>query len=652
MVYHWKIADLVDLRKAIRTSSNLKSTNQFAQWIVQTKDTETIDFLELAKNCEKIRAQHNTLWYYPVDGDDYSNDLEKVIRQASAYRGERLRDRYGLQIIRALFALQQYGECLNFWTNHQNDFTIGVIKEMAVDYIAGSYVRLKQTDKAKELYASQGDPNAAALWGLCKTDRFEAVYRSNPNHPWLIIELQRQIHQLESWEGDGWYSQDVSTYSRKLYNKVVRICQDNLCSDMSPWFYARAFLAEKLEKMNEAMTYIVKAENTVQSSDMRDAIRIFKLLLTTRRTKHYNGAFENHLYHELKWLDWKVKTCMNKETLDQIEYSGIYHHINGESQYYWSDMLRKILIGYVVPLCLESDQQVRALEYLNFADNQLFISTDSRLPYYEYKEDPNEESGYKEIQKKRTWDQYRLSDSNENSYDYSTDFFVNLDSIGVQYIQQMVVKLQHPQCALDTFLANRSYVDLQYFDDIIGTQLIAAMKYKEAIPYLEQVSAQFNRSRNVFVYCQYDPFTLKEMEEPDEFFKLKFARKMYSLENEIAQAADVNVKAQLMLTFAQGLQSSIDRRGWPLTTYYRGEFYVYDYYSDYQVKMTDAIEKRSLAMIQEALSMFTDRELAAQAHYDWKRYKTAVTNFPETDVAKYIQGHCDQLRDYVVRPRW
>ena len=650
VVYEWDMEALDKMQHEIASSKSAKSSNRFAQWIVRHKDKETVDFLMVAKNCEKIRAQQNTLWYYPVEGDDYSIDLEKVIEKAESYQGKRLRDRYDLQAIRALFAQQQYGECINYWLQNQGNFSKGVIKDMAVGYIAGSYIRLKQIDKAEKLYLQNGDPHAAVVCGSKKGDRFDKVYGRNPNDGWLIAEIQRRIHTLESYTNQ-WFPE--SDWDREKFQeinaKVVKICKEKLCKDMAPWYYARAYLADRFNREDEAWTYILKAEQVAKDKDLLDAVHVLKILIRSRKINHYNLDFENDLFKELKWLDQMIVDNMEKDASDRIMNQGVSNHICGFSQYYWSDMMRRILIGNVVPLCIRSGYEERALTYLNYADNRIFNLVGTIVDgHWEPASSEDEYGTY--VTDSISWKQYRSRQNAYNEYDYRNDFFINLDSLGVEHVQRLATRLEHPKSELDRFLVKRSYVDLQYLYDIIGTQLMAAMKYGEAVQYLSKVSADFNRSRNVFEYCKVDPFTTKEMAQEDEFYKLNFAKKMVSLEQRIAATDDVNEKAELILTYARGLHSSIGDEGWLLTSFYWGYFDSYSFHSTYQVNMANKIAKRSMALIEEALQMFTDRSRAAQAYYDWKRFKSAATKFPETDVAHFIVGHCDRLCDYVIRP--
>ena len=210
--------------------------------------------------------------------------------------------------------------------------------------------------------------------------------------------------------------------------------------------------------------------------------------------------------------------------------------------------------------------------------------------------------------------------------------------------------MQHPLCPLDKFLNERSYDDPLFLYDIIGTQLIGLMRYKEACKYLEKVSPKFNASRNIIIYCNIDPFTGKRLAKPDNLYKLHFAQKMYALEVAARNNKNNNDKAEAMLAYARGLQNSVGEQCWPLTTYYWGCFSCYPLYSNYQRRLISDIATRAKDVKKKAFRLFTDKERAAKAYYDWKMFKTLATKYGNTTIGKYVKGKCDNLCDYKLEP--
>ena len=96
----------------------------------------------------------------------------------------------------------------------------------------------------------------------------------------------------------------------------------------------------------------------------------------------------------------------------------------------------------------------------------------------------------------------------------------------------------------------------------------------------------------------------------------------------------------MLLKFGIGMGNSV-QRCWPLTYY--GLSYENSWRRD---SVTTAVFSRSHACINEALLMFTDDELLAEAHYDLGHYATVVHEYYHTEKAAYVRRHCDSYVDY------
>lgn len=122
VVYTWDLGRIKSLRNAVNGDKSYSGDNKFALWIVDNNDIEGVDYLLLAKHNEKSRQTSVNPWYYAVEGDEVSSELYDVVEQSKSYKGKRLRDRYVLQQIRALFSLREFDECLNVWNENKKYF--------------------------------------------------------------------------------------------------------------------------------------------------------------------------------------------------------------------------------------------------------------------------------------------------------------------------------------------------------------------------------------------------------------------------------------------------------------------------------------------------------------------------------------------------
>lgn len=615
VVYDWSYEQLYQLHTCATNSSRLQGNNAFAKWLIRHNDTEVTSYLLLAKKCEMIRSRQNSEWYYPVEGDNESIALAEICAQARRQHSKRLLDRYTLQIMRCLISMRQYSECLNIWIDRKREFRNNIISDMARGYVAGAYFHMGETEKAKRMFIEVGDVHSYLFCIQMEGKSYNymdllSLLCKNDIDDNRILPLTQYIIHMAEVDNENC---DYSALNRLAVETIPNVKP----AYKAAWCYIASYTYDKEGESRMALKLIKRASRYNASQDLKDAIRVFRIYLTVKCASEYNDSLERYLYGELSWLHRKIVSNLNSKVV--VEAS---NQRDGFSQYYWNDMMRKIIISQVVPKCISSGYKVRALQFLNYADNCIWKVKGGRA------------------------DWKILNFTNENEYDYRTDFFINLDSIGVKYVKRLAYRMKNPLCGLDRFLSKYSYNDMNYLNEIIGTQLIAGMRYKEAMHYLALVSDKFIRTRNVYRTMEYDAFSSDiRMNRKGKSYKLDFAKKMYALESRIKAVRNPDKKAELMLEYARGLQNSIGRC-WRLTSYYKGEWVSYPYYSTYQRQLRDSIAKTSSKIIDNAFKLFTDEERAATALYKWNRYKTAVTDYPKTKMAQYIRGHCDELIDY------
>ncbi|MCD8207403.1 MAG: hypothetical protein LUD72_05660 [Bacteroidales bacterium] len=607
VVYKWSTERL----QSLKNGSDNGEGNAFARWLAVHKCEDIIDFLILAKTNENVRFKQYSQWYYFDEDDEECAQLWELVKELKSYSGNRLKDRYTLQIVRALFSLREYEECIKVWNRNRKFFRNGVIKDMTVGYIAGAYERLGKKprvdfiDKDVEAYYIGADENE---------DEFAIMCRRYFDQPKLWCYIQAKIHTIEG-KGELEYTYrknyDIEQYTY-WYNQVIPIIRSGKSAEMEKWYYTAAFLADKLDKPEEAHTFILEAGKCCQTREMADAIRVLKIYINAKAATAYNPEFEEYIYGELAWLDGKITGNLPAEAKGKAQY-GHYRHMERMHIYYWDDVMRKIVLGVVVPLCFDSNYKTRALQYLNMADNCLF----------------------KKI---------GCTDLSE----HSSDFYVNLDTLDVKYVIRLAERMEEPQNNLDRLLARNGNSDPQYLYDIIGTKLIRVRKYGDAIPYLRRVSDDFQKSQAVYEYFDRDPFSSSKAEAPDPRYKLHFAQEMYSLERKIATAKDPNDRAEAMLRYCRGRFSASGIRCWALRSYSRGVLIEEPKLANFKSQPDEEAEE----MVTQALAMFTDHERGARACLDWNLYETAVTKYPDTEAAEYIRSHCDEICDYRDACHW
>lgn len=632
VVYKYSLAQMKEMMSVC-------DPNVFATWIRENNDAEIYDFLTLAKKCEYSRGLMDDPWYYPSKNDGTYMSLMDIVKAVKEYNGTRLRDRYALQAVRAMFSAGQYKECIDYWRKIEDSLPDGLIKEMTRSYMVGAYSRTGQIDYALDYFTKVEDLNSIIYClyrqGKIKDeiDELECIAKYAPDSYQIPEILQRIISGFEPWgaiEYSYEYRRDstmVSKRDRKLFNKLYKLAtgmtKSKSLANKAVWCYTAAFLADLDAKSYDAWMYIQQASRYPVSEYMQESIRIMKMYLDSK-VSSYNSAYESRLHDDLKWLENKIKGNINTSVKDYVSDMYIYRSFEYNiSFYYWNDMLRRILLAEVCPRMIDRGMPVRALQLANMADNFLLNLVD-RADGMTLKE-------------------YRYADD-YNSIDYRSDFFsMMLNSVSISQLISYVARTQSDRMQFDSFLNKRGLIDLDYFYDVVGTRYIKEMNYEKAVKYLKLVSSSYQSRLNTEVYMDRDPFSINEADlENYENYKLRFATEMLRLEKSIAQSTDNSKKALDMIRYGTGLRNSYTYC-WTLTEYRRTGWY-YDLY-----ELAKPVFNRVESIYEEALSLIDNDELAAAAHVQLCQWKTAVEDYPDTYAAKYTKMVCDNLCDYSIK---
>ena len=629
VVYKYTLTQMKDLM-------SVQDPNAFATWIRTNEDEEIYDFLMLAKICENARGLMNDPWYYPSKNDGTYMSLIEIEEKAKAYKGTRLRDRYALQAVRAMFSAQRYRECIGYWNSVEGALPDGLLKEMSRSYLVGAYSRTGQIEYALEYFTDVEDLNSIIFClrrqGKIKdvADELECIAKYAPDSYQIPEILQCVVTGFEPWgSADYTYKERMDTtmvnsVDRELFDRLfrlsVKMIQEPVSKNRAVWCYTAAFLADMDAKPHEAWRYIQMATKCPTSEYMKESIKVLKMYLDAK-VSVYDSAYESRLFNDLKWLDDKIRGELTEDLRNNITEYYYYYLRSNISFYYWNDMLRRIILAEVCPRMLDRGMETRALQLANLADNMLLNLT-------------NNIEG-KSLKEYRTSDDY-------NSIDYRSDFFMMMkDAVSIGELIAYVNNTQTEQSTIfDKYLNERGFIDKDYFYDIIGTRYLSELNYDRAVKYLSKVSSSYQSQLNTEAYMYRDPFSIPDAALSNhDNYKLTFAKEMLRLEKSIATAKDQSKKAFDLIRYGTGMRNSFTYC-WILTEY-RKFGWSYEL-SPYANSVLDRVE----SIYNEALNIVDNDELAAIACVQLCKWKTAVEMYPNTYAAKYTKMMCDNLCDY------
>lgn len=620
--------------------------NAFLKWLSHGRWDE-MNFLLFAKITEDVRGRQNSRWYYPSMRTGAKMSLEEIVDQALNYRGP-LRDRYLLQAVRAMFSLRRYTDCIALWNKEASLLPKEcVVRQLILPYIAGAEYRMKNYDKAVSYFYEAGDfvsmiacsdvnPPASTV------EAIERIYQQEPNCSHFPEMLQRLVHTAEPDGEFYWEELDkdlVKDEHRQLIRLAVRIAQEGKAHNTAMWYYTAAFIEDLDGHPVEASKLLAKAEQSHGTEFIKESVKVMRIYLDAKLMP-YNQGYENLLFKQLQWLDQKIADNITPKVSERTsEYYDLACNI---SYYYWNDMMRRIILAEVCPRMIVSGKTIRALQLANMADNRLLGLVDCKT----YHKETHVKGRVEWVETTSSMSEFRR-DKNMWSPDYSNSFFEMIDSVGIDKAIAYRNRIERPVGTFDRFLNGRGYVDMEYINDIVGTQCLRTMRYGDAVTYLGHIGRSFESHLNTEIY--WDPFSYERRDIKDKSdFKYRFAREMCMLEQEMNKTTDPDRKAEAMIRYATGMRNSFDRC-WPLTQYYRGT----SYFGQVQEKRDwenepEAIraKKRSTELFKTACALFTNRELAAETLYEFNQYRTVAEKYPETEIGQYVCGHCDNLYDY------
>lgn len=621
--------------------------NLFARWIKE-HDAAIMDFLLLAKRNEHIRFRYSSVWYYPTMKVKGPMTLEEVIEASFAATDKRLHTRYMLQAMRAMYTLKRYDECIDLWNNEFEKLPMeDAMRRHAYLYIAGAFYHTGQVEEAINMYAEAGD--IASIYYIAKLENLdisqveliEMLYRNNPNTPEVFSRMTSIIYKEEgplfNLDYDSWVGTRgvIGDDCRALLDVALRLGAEG--RDAAMWYYTAAYIYYMDGRIDDAYATLALAEKSKPSPFMSDSIEVLRIIFDAGSAK-LGKKYDQQLLKQLRWLENKCYGYIGG--VDEEYAQNLSFYIYPTSIYYWGSMMNYVINELLVPRYIEAGDGVRALYLANYSSYYLLSSASSVcMDYYDDNKEEWVDEGY------WSYNYYRTANGLIKGLDYSTFFFGVLDTSDVDDVLAYVDGVKSPKSALERHLNRGSFIDDDYFNDIAGTLCLRNMRYAEAEEYLSKVNYHFNAS-SLNVSQRYDPFKFERVERSNPDFRYNFAHKMASLERAIANSTDNNRRASYMISYAIGLNNSF-MRCWELTHYHRGcvpHMYKLRYWE--QDKPVVEARAKARSMVQEALTIVNNYELAAEIHYMFGNFRTVALDYGSTKYGKIVNSCCDGLIDY------
>ncbi len=627
-----------------------RTDNLFYTYLNNSDDRELSNFLEMAKLLEEHWSNTRSPWYYPQDrsSDGGIEDFHRFANQFRDYKGKRLRDRYALQVSRALFASREYSACIEHFDTAFADIPeSNLMKRMAQRYVAGCWSRLGEKQRGDSIFALAGD-----VWSITANEPAEYMARHNPNAPQLM-------EYIRSRASDSAFMVKMNHIARQLLRKrQVRHRGD--------WHFLSAYVCNEFNYNASLAREQIRcaANQSFSTNELKDLAHAYKMKLDAQ------SGNRKTLLRDLEWMESMTDPCRPEA---------------GE----WIRRCRNIIYADWIPRLWTKQDYSTAILLCAYADN--LMTGNQRTIIWERGAwmDETWTSYYIPPVRSISTDEMRDNEEQHNELDYSCLSFQMAGSLTSGQLAAAYRRIISDE-PLYNFLRRKARTDRDYYYELIGTLALREENFARAEHYLSRVSEHYLKTMNICKagYLAKDPFRpypsrWKEVSSSysDETWaveheasrhisrsnclaKLEFARKMqtYKKAGKHGKTADERGMAHLM--YAIGRRNSLEEC-WALTQYWRGDGtgifepdlqywnddfaenhygFLYDYVHTIGYKCTEARYEHE---IKAAMSMLASDEAKAKAEYMLGNVATVIKHYGNTSTAQHVRASCDNWKSWL-----
>lgn len=413
-------------------------------------------------------------WDYPTKQQlaRRTSTLTNLLQVSKTYQGKRLRAQYNLMRMRALLGLKRYQEGITFWNTTGKRMQPSVYRDMARNIYAGCLWRTGKKSQAIETYAEQEDYQSLkyCVRGYRNLAGIQKVYADNPNSatlPYLVQDFVNNVQETMDVYGtrrnpfstsdetkeslDEWMKEiDAKNITTAEANRFIAfantVVSEGKTATPCLWQTAIGCIEHQLGLYDKAKADLGKAMTLAGTQRMKDNARAIYAANAIFTEVRLSASFDKWLAGEMKWLDAKSAEDRQSSTLYATDH--------------YRDVQERMVYNGIVPMLYKEGRACAALVLLN-----------------------------------------HMNDGDPRWY-YQSKYFDALNSVKIDDLKAYAKYLvKQPSDSLESWAWHNAYRDTNFYNDIIGTRLIAQARFADAIPFLEKVSLSFLNTQNIAPYA-------------------------------------------------------------------------------------------------------------------------------------------------------
>lgn len=460
---------LPDNLDGVEQDSYLMKNNSIVRTCFDGRHPQALSYLKTLLTVNKeLRFSFNE-WDYPDKAKiaAHNRKLRNHLQTARNRSTGSLAPQYRLMAMRCAFALKDYPLCKALWNAAPKDKSI--FTEMMRNLYAGVLYRTGNKPEAFAIYSESGDMESAA-WCAARVGDVENIrnfYAQDPNNPvlnYLIRELCNNVQETVDAIADHTDWDDVEDFygfrridtskAEEFISMATEATQNPKVQDKAMWLNAAALVCYYYHDTARAANLIAKAQEAPSSASSKKCTEYVKMFI------------DADLISTPKQLsDWAPTILQGLISKDDVH-----------STHMGVRMIYTVLLPRLEKAGLNHETlfTLGALSKL-------------RVPYY----DDNGRIEYSYYYDGRP---------------YANEYYQKLDSMSVDSIVSWHKYLTKGDCGAWTPIYKIMGNQDDYFNDLIGTRLLAQGRWSDAISYLEKVPLSFLQEQSIAPFAYHRNF--------------------------------------------------------------------------------------------------------------------------------------------------
>lgn len=419
-------------------------------------------------------------WDYPSKQDiaRRRQTLLRILAAAKAYKGTRMRSQYALLTMRCNMILGYDKANIAYWNSAGSKLSASCWKEAMKNIYARAILKSGNRIKACDIYSAQGDmesiiftaSNYRNLAGI------QSIYAKEPNSPTLTYLVQDFVNNVQQTIDSNPQSKEDKEWIETIGAKTIykaeaqrfisfanKVVAEGKTESPCLWRSATAMLYYMLGENDKAIEDINDALSLKGTPRMKDNARCIRLLALTAKWADA-PEFSNYLVGEMKWLDGKIL----EERGDGLFYDNHYTNVK-----------ERIVFRNLYRLYVQNGKPEMATALLGMMQKYANDYTPEAAKYL------------------------------DKAYGSYSDYTERLDTMTAKETMAYAefINSNHDD-AFETYVADRVYKNAEFFNDMIGTKLIAEGNFSEAAKYLKNLSLPFISAQRIGFYMAQRSFSV------------------------------------------------------------------------------------------------------------------------------------------------